>query len=86
MSCLRCCRRSERERERERKKGVNARTPPLCGYKESYLVPGGGLFTRFAPDICQRPPLTSSVWRSHSEPQINDCPLNCIIDPLMEPC
>lgn len=43
------------EKERERERGVLARTPPLCGYKETYLVPGGGLFTRLTLTSAKSP-------------------------------
>lgn len=40
---------------RRRERGVLARTPPLCGCKETYLVPGGGLFTRLTLTSAKSP-------------------------------
>lgn len=79
MRCL--CAAAERDREGE----VLARTPLLCGHKEEHLVPGGGLFTSFTLTSAKsplQPPLSGQV---ESGAQINGCPVNCIIDLLMDP-
>lgn len=74
----------EEQEDRGPGEGVLARTLLLCVSKESPFSPGRWSIHQAHPGICQKPCLTCTVWRTGAH--INDCPVNCIIDLVMDPC